>query len=415
MTSIPTTIPFILGGSTSTPPPPAPVIAPVVPFTSVDRLTPGQLRFFHAGLCRSHKRRISVDVLHRDGSNAGSLGLSTMDGSVVGTHPGPDTVSRVLSLNVVDEDRVLDFSPSSPGENVYFDRMLRVHDERLIPDLGWVSTVVHTGPVWAFKRNGSEVSLTAHSEERLAMGSLWTPLTLHRGEHKVDAIRRLLERTGATRFNFPRLPERGHKIGERHSLDRFASPYSHAWKIARSMGRMLYTDARGVWQMPLLSSKTIFRFEGGDGGSVMSDPEVNRDLSNYRNTWLVLGKKPKGAKDRARAVVKIPPEHELSARAFRRNGQPWVVAEKIEDTSLRSDRECERVGQQHMSETIIGTVEASFSAAPIPDLELGDLCDLVLPEGAVTFRLWEFTLPLVGDSMSVGRVKRSPRRRGRRG
>lgn len=412
--TVPTSVPFVLGAGTTPPSaPPALLVDPVVPFTPVHRLTSKQLRFYHAGLCRSHERRVEVDVLHLNGDHAGSLGLAAMDGSVAVTKPAADSVSRVLTLNVVDEDRVLNFSPTSPGENVFFDRMLRVHDDRYIPDLGWVRATVFTGPVWTFQRNGNEVAITAHGKERLAMGSLWTPVTIHKGMHKVAAIRMLLERAGETEFDLPRLPDRGHRMPEKRALDRFATPWSAAQKIARSLNRHLYYDPHGVCRLRPLPSKTAFRFEAGEGGSVLSDPEVSRDLSNYKNTWLVLGKKPKGSKHRVHAVVKIPHEHPLSARSLGRSGNPRVIAEKIEDDSFRSERECRQAGEQRMGDAIRGTVEASFDAVPIPDRETGELCELSLPEGSVSFRLWEFTLPLAGGSMSVGKVKRTPRRRGR--
>lgn len=383
------------------------------PFTSTDRMTPGQVDAYHAGLCANHERRITINVLNLDGSHHDTLNLSTMDGSVAVTKPAPDAVSRVLTLNAVDAAKQLDFSPSSPGENVYFDRLLRVFDDRYIPDLGWVRATVFTGPVWTFKRTGNAVELTAHGKERLAMGSMWTPVTIHKGMNKVDAIRMLLELAGETRFDFPTLADKGHRMPEKRSLDRLGTPWAAAQKIARSLNRQLYYDGSGVCRLRTLPEKSSFRFVGGDGGSVLSEPEVNRDLSNFKNTWLVLGKNAKGSKGRASAVVKIPHDHPLSAKSLGRNGQPRVLAEKIEDTSLRSDKECQDLGEQRMADAIRGTVEASFDAAPIPDREVGDLCDLVLDEGAVSFRLWEFTLPLASGSMSVGKVKRTPRRRGR--
>ena len=417
--SLPASLPFSLAGDSTIPDVPDPIVIPdgelIEPFTRVEHLTRFQRRMFEDGLCATHERRITIDVLHLNGDHAGTLGLVAMDGQLVVTKPAADAVARTLTLNFVDTDRTLDFSPTSPGENVFFDRMIRVHDNRYIPSLGWVSTAIFTGPVQTFRRNGSEVELTAHGKERLAMQSQWSPTTLHKGMHKVAAIRKLLADTGETEFDFPNLPDRGNRLPEKKSLDRFGTPWAVAQKIARSMNRQLYYDGHGVCRLRKHPERTSFHFEGGDGGSVLSEPDVTRDLSDFHNVWLVLGKKPKGAKHRAHKVVRIPPSHPLSPESLGRSGSPRVLAEKIEDSSLRSQQECRRVGEQHMRDAIRGTVAASFEAVPIPHLTEGDLHVLSLSHSSVQFRLWEFTLPLAGASMSVGSVKRTPRRHGRRG
>lgn len=368
-------------------------------------LTATELALYEQTLLRSHERRVSFETLRLNGTSAGMLDIEPTEGNIAVTGGGETEVSRVLTLKAADRTRQLDFTPDSPGEALFFTRQLRVYDERYVPGLGWVRAVPFTGPIWSFTRTGNEVDLVAHSVDRLCMGALWSFDKLRQGQRKSNIIRDLLLHCGFTAEEIA-VPLLAPTLGSKKTLDRFESPWAHAWRLADGMNVQLYPTGPGRIRVRDLPGTVAFTWRAGDGGSVLSDPRVARAMDGWRTDVVVIGKKPKGSRNRAGATVKVPADHPLSAVNLGRNGKARHLAERIEDTNLGTNEECRKVGQRRINEATRSLVEAAFESAPIPHLNPGDLVALELPEGSINFRLWEFTIPLLPAEASIGKVRR---------
>jgi hypothetical protein len=380
-------------------------------------LTTAELRSYHRALVNDHTRSIRIEVLNLDGESLASITPTFLSGQVVINRRAD--IRRVLTLQFSDPGHALNFDSESPGDGVlYADRMLRVYDtiRYVDPTDGQphrVTCIPFTGPVVRFQRTGDIVDVEAHGKERLASGEMWRPLTIKKRTKKTDAIRTIMEdRAGESRFSFPTVATRMPKT---RSLDRFASPWKHARRIARSMDRQLYYTGPGVLKLRELPSTPLFTFNTGPHGEITSDVAISNDLDNLRNVVLVVGGKPKGAKRRVRAKAIAPPNHPLSPERLGRNGQPLFRVERIEDDSLRSRKECQRKANRVLEDRLRSVITAAFQSVPIPHLEEGDLIRVRTDGGVITTRFDEGVLPLhtEGDaSMRVGYIENTyPRRR----
>lgn len=375
----------------------------------IDQLGGADRSVYEAALGKSHERQVSIEIQKLSGEPQDRIQAAGFAGQIDVGRGGPEEVQRVLSFSAADRRQVFNFSAAAPGEGLFFDTQIEVTDARYIPALGfWVEATPFVGPIWSFRRQGEEISLVAHSKDRLAMGHLWRPINLRKGQWKISAQRELLEDAGEDRFDFPDPKSRG-RIPERRGLNRYASPWAHAWRLAQSENdQLLYRGHRAtIRKWP---GSPAIRFRGGEGGLLLGDPapEVERSLDGVANIIHVLGRKPKGNRKRPSAVARIKnPDHPLSPERLGRGGKPRFIVERIEDSGLRSDAECKRLADRLLADRIRGIVSAAFACAPVPHLDPGDIALLELEDDAVPIRLAEWTLPLLGGPMTVGQFKRS--------
>lgn len=368
-------------------------------------LSPADKLAYRAGILEPHERRVILEVQTLTGDPQRRLHLTAFEGQVDTTKGSKTEVSRVLTLRAADARQVLNFDSASPGEGLFFDRMVQVRDERYIPALNdWVTAIPFTGPIWSFRRTGSIVELTAHGKERLAMGALWTPYNLHKGFKRTAELRNLMQMAGETNFDLPDLAAR---IPEKKGLDRFASIWEHATKLADSVNRQLFYTGDGTCTLRKLPGHIDWAFKDGEGGSVLTEPEIERSLDDAANLIIVRGKQPKGNMTRPYSIVRLPPGHPLSAQTLGRNGQPRYLVVEVENDSLRTAKECSDFGARELADRLRSVVNASFEAPPIPIFEPGNIGRLRLPDGHVEWRMWTHSLPLAGGNMSVGALRRA--------
>jgi hypothetical protein len=132
-----------------------------------------------------------------------------------------------------------------------------------------------------------------------------------------------------------------------------------------------------------------------------------------KNLIWVKGGIPKGSKTAVSVYVAADKTHPLSPQRLGRNGVPRYLLEVIEDDTIRSKVEAEEKAGETLNDRLLQTVEVSFDAMPIPHLEPGDMVRIQTDEYSTSFRLREFSIPLVaGDSMSIGYVKNMAIRKG---
>lgn len=381
-------------------------------------LTGPQLDSLHATLRASHQVRLVVTLTDLDGSVRGSLTPRVTAGQIEADrhHFGdPKGPTRRCSLTFLDPNNALGIDSANPGAGaLYFDRRIEVAYGVLVPSIGWVDVPVFCGVPWRLQRTGDEVIVDADDLSVLGWGSAWRPKTLHKGMRKVDAIAEILaDRVGLTDI---RLPERKTRLPHSVSLSRHQHPWAVARHIAASMDLDLYVSGSGAVVARKLPDKPLITFGCGDGGAVVDPIATSTDRDGFANVVTVIGRKPKGAKQRVRFSAVAKKSHENSPWKLAVNGVPNFVEVTVQNDHLRTKGECKKKADRLLSDHMRVRGEVTCSILPWPTLEPGDKARFVTREGDVAVeRIDSFSLPLkVDDGPMTLNFKASPLRTKRR-
>lgn len=359
----------------------------------------------------THQRRITVTILDLEHDPITGMSSAFVDGEI--TYDVTREVLQVLSLRLLDPDQTLHFEPDSPSTfPLQFSRMIQIGWSIRVPALNrWVTCVPFTGRVTDFDRDGAMVTITAESKERLALGQAGRSYGFPKKTRKTTVIRDLLTAAGETRMAIPSLAA---TTSDRITVRSMDSLWPRALKLAKSMGYDLFYDGRGRAQMRKLADQPVWTF---DARTLASSVTIDRDPSGVRNRWLVLGAKPKGAKKRVHADLRLPAKHSLSPVSLGRNGQPYFLIEQVDNADIKTSAEALNRAKRMRDDALRTLTSYSFDSLPIPHLEPGDLVRVVTPEGTFLVRMKQWTLPLGLDgapTMSVGSLTRKSVARGRR-
>lgn len=362
------------------------------------------LAAFTATLADHHAIRVSAAILTLDELVEADISGQLTDGQVNVDYNAE--VTRSARVTLLDPSGALSIDSRSPADaSLYLDRMLQLTYSVAVAG-EWVPVPIFTGPITAVARNGDSLDVQAQGKEALALSQCWTPFTIRKGIYKTDAIRMVLsQQAGETRFSIPR---EASKMPVTLSLARGDQPWPLAVAIARSMARQLYYDGAGVCRLRGLPGTPLYSFTGAN---LTSPLQISFD-SNVTNVVWVTGATPKIS------YTAVPPySHPLSPHALGRNGVNRYLLTAINDANIRSVTEARRLAEQTLANGLLQSTTARFDALPVPHLDPGDPCTVATEQGAVTFRLSQFSLPLrVGQEMSVGYLRNitvAPRRRTR--
>ena len=372
-------------------------------------LTSAELRAYHEALrAPTVLRRFRFGVYDMNDRPLTTLHPQAVDGQIVVNRR--TTPSRLLTLTLVDPRFSTDFDPDSPGATgLHYTRQLRVSVGTFVPDLDeWVTCTPFYGPVRAFERDGDLVHVTGHGRDALGMGRLWVPMGRKKGTRKTDAIKALLDRfDGGHRRHIPNLPAR---LPAPLNLGRYVRPLPQARRLATSMNRQLFFDGPGYATLRAWPSRTVFTFDDYLTGPV----KTSRQLDGVINTVEVLGRKPRGHKNRVRAVATLRPGGaNMSAAALAPDGggRVWLVR-TIKNDHVRSVKEARALAERTLDDASLNLVSIRFDSLPVYHLDEGDM---VAVDGH-RFRLDEWTMPLHageggedGPPMTVGYAKRTAR------
>lgn len=381
------------------------------------------LRALHATLRSNRRVRTRVQLLDRDtGHHVANLTDLFTGGQI--DVDGTADVTRSATLTIVDEHRKLPITSDSPARNaIWADRAVEVIYDVLVDD-EWVPIPVFSGPINldGCTRDGQVLTIEAHGWESQAMGAFWTPMALHKGMRKTDAIRRILsERAGETHFDIPDLPAR---LPNALGFHRDAIPWHGARRIARSISRQLFYNGEGACRLRHRPNRSHFTFTGAY--HVLGPPQV-RYSGGSANAAYVFGGVPKGAKTHVHATAVAQRHDDLSPWRQSRNGVPFYLlpnGQVTRDDLLKTVAEAQARADRELHDALLHGVDVAFDSAPVPFLDPGDLCRVVTDDGvSVTFRLQKFSLPLAageggeGLPMTIGyhrdvRIRRGQPRRG---
>jgi hypothetical protein len=363
-------------------------------------LSASGLAQLNTALASSHSISISVYVLNMAGAKMADLSQRFLDGQV-NVNATAD-VTRSCTLSLLDPERSLQFDSDSPSDGaIYVDRMIQVNYSVRSPTMSQVTIPVFTGPLVKMARTDDVVNLEAQGKESLGMGMVWSPRTYTKGWRKVDVIMSILQtRAGETKFSFPELAE---QLPGNYSIGRENTPWGVAKNVATGMGLHLFYDGRGVARLERYPQTSAFHFKTGDGGTVMTTPDVTYSTENLKNTILVKGAVPKGGKTPIEYAAFAPASHPLSPWRLGRNGIPRYLVEIIENSSVTSLATARELAERVLRDRLLQEVEVKFDALPIPHLEESDVVRVYTDEFNNAFRLNEFSIPLTTKGlMSVG-------------
>lgn len=376
-------------------------------------LSTTERRAYEAALRGSHTRRIDVDILTLNGGVLSSVSNQLLDGQV--NVDADAEITRSCTLTFLDPAHALNFDTDSPDDGaIYSDRMIRVRYGIYVEELGrYVFATVFTGPVTGLSRDGVTVTVEAQGKEALAMGAVWTPITLRKGMLVTGALRVLMSsRAGETRFSIPDFRNSAGKqptLPKARSLDRFAIVWPAAKALARSINKQLFYDGAGVLVMRNHSTAVKYTFKPGRDGNILTDVAIDYQIADVKNTVNVKGQPPKGKTGAVSATAVAPKTHPLSPERMGRTGAPRHLVEVIEDTSIRSHTAAMDLAKRKLAQFLREAVEVSFDALPVPHLDPDDMVSVQTPEFTLKFRLRKFAIPLAPNgapAMPVGYLKR---------
>lgn len=358
----------------------------------------------------SYRARTSLQVLDRNEEEVDTVDELVITGSVdVDSKTQPD---RMLQVEFTNLDRRFHFAPGGAEDSSLFaDNYLRAIRHVLVPGVGWVDIPLFTGPITAVDRDSETVSVTASGKESLLLEPMpaWQPAHYPRGMRVTDCIRAILRQQGERKLHVPTLKAR---LRKPVSIGRHTEPWKVVRRLATSLDRDIFYDARGRVRLRRPGAHAVWTFRTGEEGNVTTVPKRSFDLAETRNTVEVLGPEAEGPKKRLRYVATPPAGNPMSPQSLGRNGQPRFIVETIELDHAEGLHVLRERGDRELDDLLRSAVTLDFEALPVPYLEPGDMVALREDGERESFRLRKFTLPLAGEAMVVGDNRR-PRVRGR--
>lgn len=376
-------------------------------------LSPTERSAYERTLRGSHTRRIDVDVLNLNGDVLSTITPVLVDGQI--NVDMEAEVTRSATLTFLDPSHALNFDTDAPDAGaLYADRMIQVRYGVFVAELDrYVFATVFTGPVTGLSREGAAVTVEAQGKEAVVRGAIWEPLTLRKGLPVTAALRALLrDRGGETSLSIPGIFNqygRATTLPKSRSLDRFAGIWETALSLAQGIDRQLFYNGEGVAGLRAWPTTVAYTFEPGDGGSILSELNVKYQLEDLKNVVVVRGQPPTGKKGVVWGRAQAPKQHPLSPERLGRTGAPRYLVEYIEDESIRSDADAQKLAARTLETKLREAVEVTFDSLPIPHLDPGDMVRVQTPAYTSTFRIRKFAIPLAptgAPAMPVGYLRR---------
>lgn len=340
-------------------------------------------------------------------SYVGDLSAQLLDGQV--TIDGDAEVTRSLTCQLLDPDRVLKLDSTSPNDGaLYFDRMLQITysvKSEILPR--WVDVPIFTGPITKMSRTDEIVNLEAQGKESLVS----PPVVAYFSKSWAKGIKRtsiakaiMRDYGGETKFTIPDWSETT------------AGPVSmtseaNMWELVQKLiggrtSRHAFYDGRGVLVARKMPQSPSFTFKTGTGGSVTSKPVVDYNGDAIVNGVRVKGVTPKGKKTPVTATVLAAASHPLSPKALGRNGKSRVMLEVLDDDSIKTTAQAKKLAASHLATKLKQAVEVKFDSLVIPHLEPEDVYTLSTPDFSIDARARQFSIPLRSGVMAVGTAKK---------
>jgi hypothetical protein len=323
--------------------------------------------------------------------------------------------TRTCGITLFDPGREVAIDGADAGDGAFFyDKMLATGVRFKGPRIGrWVHIPTFCGPITNGGRAGYTATVTAQGKERLAMGMVWDIRNYTAGDQKIDVIRDLLVQTGEAPSRV-RLPDLTGRIPKDIPLERTDTSWPEVMDVSNSMNRQPMYDGRGNFRLRGWPDDPKVVFTDGNGGTILTHPEVTYDQYDGWNGVTVIGPTKRTGK-RIEKTIWLPRNHPLSPWSRARGGVPYRKAYIVTNAKVRTEGEAEQVAQRYLRRNIREVVNVVADVMPNWLLEPGDVVTFRTPQlGNIEQVLREFSLPLtLGTPMSIGAVRylTGPKRR----
>ena len=371
-------------------------------------LTSTQLADLHATLATHHRLRIELRLLDLSHQELRWLTRFFDDGQVNYSDDGGATSDRSATASLFDPRFESGLDSRNPADvTAGPNRLLAISYEVAPPNGGWVSVPVFTGPVTSIRRRGYSVQVECLGKEYLARHAMHSTKSWAKGTPKSSIVQDILVRIcgeAASRVTIPTWSQRTTKSVSLGSED---DPWKLAQQLADQCGYRLFYDGRGhARTAPKKGGGVLYTFRDGQGGTVLTLPDSGPDaFDQLINRVRVTGVKPKKAKKGTPTPVGVaiaPKSHPRNPYRLGRNGvgMAWTLQESDDNAKSKS-------AATKLAPKLETTVSASFTALPVPHLEIGDRCSLQTDTIGHTFQFGTSSLPLrCTETQTVGLVGR---------
>jgi hypothetical protein len=369
-------------------------------------LSATELQEYHVALLNSRPMRVRFFVLDKNEdviADASDTNIRVIEASI--QVDNEQTISRQLSLSIVDPERRLHLDPEAPSRTALFtDRFMRIVREDWVSGLDrWVGCPVFHGPITKLDEDGWIIRVEAMGKEYLMLDPavMWTSRTFRKGERITTVIRKILEMRGEKRITLPTMTNR-------LNSDLTITGMSQGWKVisnlAHQTGYHVFYDGDGYFRMRRRPGTSVYRFS--EGSNVLTRPIHPYDITTLRNVIQVLGPKPKQGR-RIIRTARAPAADVSSPESLSRNGKPRFLVERIQSDHARKGSEAQEVADRALRDRLRIGGEVSFEALPAVHLEELDVVTLETDIAIIPFALKRFSPPITTTSMSIGFLKRS--------
>lgn len=370
-------------------------------------LTSAELKLFNQSLSTHHSVKITVQMLTLGHDYLADLSSRLLDGQV--TIDATAEVWRSLTMQLNDPEQTLQLDSTAPSDGaLYYDRMIRVVysvKSELLPR--WVDVPIFCGPITKMKRNADIVDLEAQGKEKLLIppAVAWKSKTWAKGVNRASLVRALLANYGGeTKFSIP------------HYTALTPGPVSmtytsNVWQLAKAVNgsfgsRFIFYDGRGALVMRNTPRTGVWTFKTGNGGNVVTQPDITYDIDAVRNVVHVKGAIPKGKKTPVQATYAMPKTHTLSPWRLGRNGVPRALLHEVTDDNMKTVGQCRALAKRTAESLALQAIDVSFTALVVPHLEPYDIFTLKTPDAVVSSRYLQATIPLKSAVGTVGFLAR---------
>ena len=361
-------------------------------------------------LVGDHLVGTTCQVMNNDMTYVNRFSPRILEGQVnidVGAAP-----TRQLTLTAYDPDAKVDVDLKDGSPRL--DRMIRVYYNVFveIDDVGWVQIPIFTGPITKTDRDPDGLlQIEAMGKEEFARKPCGQVRSWAKGTNRVALIKALMrDLSGERTFDFP--DGLTSRTAKQLNIRVGSHPWSHSRTQARAMNRELFYNGKGVLRLRRRPTRPAFVFKTGEGGTLLTLPRVEENSDELVNTVVVTGAIPKGKKKPIKWTAHLPKADPYSSWSLARHGVRQYFFERIEDDTIRSQKEAKEVGEQRIRQARVDMQHVTFECLPIPMLEENDCIRVETEDESVTMRLRQMTIPLGHEGTStVGYIARVSRRR----
>lgn len=352
-------------------------------------LTTEQRREYFDTLRRDHRMRVRVSLMDPSENYVRSLTGRITAGQVVGDASQSIPMSAQLAMHLEDMYRT-----PRRGD------LVRIRRE-VLTGFGWYGPPLFTGPVDKATTEDRVLSLDLLDKSALLRPTTRGVHTYRKGLTRIGVIRDIAYDRGERRFDLPEWIDA--RLGAPVQIRPGKQPWSYMVIQARALRGQVFYNGAGALRVRRHPTGTNLWF---NEATVLSVPKTVESDAELINSVKVTGKPPAGKKWRIVAKAYIPEWHHLSPQKQARHGVSQHRWEDIEDETIRTVKDAQAVADRRVKELLAQTGGVTFTAAPHPGIELGDVQHVNAGGVSVPYRLSQFSIPLTGEEpMTVGYVR----------